>query len=242
MPALPKLDTLPGAFAGVLGDATASEAAPAAATGAAATGQRIDPERAARHSPITFASVEPPEGMASRVRVDARTLTRGHSLKARLVTAINSEVPGPVTAVVEEDPRGIIPPGAILKGSYGSQRGFTSNRVGVVFDAVEYGGFERPIQAAAADPDGATALPGEVDRHYAQLAVLAGLNAVGGAAVTASSRTLGGDFGGDVAAGGVREGVGVSREIASATLDNSPTITVPAGTEFSVVLTNAFRT
>lgn len=174
-------------------------------------------------------------------RIDRRTLPRGHALDGVLISAVNSEAPGEIMVQVAHDPRGLVPPGALVLCSYrhASSR-FVDSRLSIGCDELQADGVAVPISAYLADATGA-GVAGDVDRHWGPLLGGAAINTIGGAAITSAGRSLGGDFAGDIAAGGVREGVGITRDITRQTLDASPTISIEPGVRLRVVLTEPLR-
>jgi type IV secretory pathway VirB10-like protein len=122
-------------------------------------------DAAPHHAPPLFARRYPRPGPT--------TLRAGTLIPARLETGIDSDAPGPVTARVLRDvmdsatgQRVLIPAGAQLLGSVGSQLAYGDNRVLVAFERLTMpaGTYELPgLDALAAE--GALGLRDRVDRH-----------------------------------------------------------------------------
>lgn len=141
------------------------------------------------------------------------TVTKGTMIPAVLETAINTDVPGYVRAVVSQDVRSfdgkrvLIPRSSRLIGQYqsGVQQG--QRRAYVIWtDLVRPDGATVQIQSPAVGFDGTTGLAGEVDTHFFSrfgssilLSVLGGVGAIasggaglviGGAGQSAASTAL----------------------------------------------------
>ena len=196
---------------------------------------------AAWTAPVTFSSLEGRSADGSVTMLGPRTLPSGHRIRARLDGAINSETPGFVAATVVEDPRGLAPAGAKLVGQYdGTAIRFTGSRLPVTFSELQAGGRAIAIQAQAADEGGRAGLEGDVDRHLGALMGLSALNVVSGAAIGSTARR-GDDFEAALAGESIREGARLTRDIGRQVLEVAPTIEIPAGTPFWIVLLEPLR-
>lgn len=199
------------------------------------------PDEDARQSPVVFSSLIQNSTSTSVTLLGPRTLPVGHRLKARLDGAINSETPGLVTATVIQDPRGLVPTGAKLIGRYdGGAIRFTGSRLPIRFSELQVNNRALVIEAQAADADGRAGLEGDVDRHMGALLGLSALNVVSGAAIGSTARR-GDDFEAALAGESIREGARLSRDTGRQILSVAPTIEIPAGTEFSLVLLATLR-
>ncbi|MFT3722144.1 MAG: TrbI/VirB10 family protein [Hyphomonadaceae bacterium] len=106
-----------------------------------------------------------------------RALFPGAVIPASLVTAINSEAPGPVIAQVSQtvyDSRTgrivLIPQGARLVGDYRSATRYGQNRIVILWSRlVMPDGTEIAINELGSDTSGAAAIPGSVDDHWGDL-------------------------------------------------------------------------
>jgi type IV secretion system protein VirB10 len=110
-------------------------------------------------------------------------LAPGTVIRASLLTAVNSDLPGTAVAQVTEDVRDsltgdavLIPRGTRLIGRYGSEVGAFQSRAEVRWTRMVFpnGREELLSDLPAADPSGAVGLEDEVDRHTGRL-VRAGL-------------------------------------------------------------------
>lgn len=169
-------------------------AAPPSAPGAAPA----DPEEAARASPILFGPTPAASAEArdlSDMRLDARLapprsryeLQAGHIIPAALVTALNSDLPGPVvaqvTAPVYDSITGehlLIPQGARLIGVYRSGAAHGDNRLLLTWTRLILpDGWSIALRdMPGADAEGAAGVRDRVDNHMGRLAAAIGLSAV----------------------------------------------------------------
>ena len=105
----------------------------------------------------------------------ATTVTQGTLIPAVLETAINSDLPGSVRAVVSQDVRGfdgstvLIPRGSKLIGQYRSGVALGQSRAFVVWSRIlTPEGVSIDIGSPATDPLGRGGLEGETDTHFFQ--------------------------------------------------------------------------
>lgn len=121
--------------------------------------------------PPSQEAAHPPE------RASGRALFPGAVIPASLVTAINSEAPGPVIAQVTQAVRDsatgrnvLIPQGARLIGDYRPAARYGQNRVVIRWSRlIMPDGEEIALDEPASDPSGAAAIPGAVDDHWLDL-------------------------------------------------------------------------
>ena len=112
---------------------------------------------------------------ATRLRDLTRTAPQGTIIPAVLETAINSDLPGSVRAVVSQDVRGfdgaqvLIPRGSKLIGQYRSGVALGQSRAFVVWSRIlTPEGVSVEIGSPATDPLGRGGLAGETDTHFFQ--------------------------------------------------------------------------
>lgn len=170
---------------------------PAPLAGTAAPGQ------ASGNSAIDFASrIGGVGGGPAQARVDvdpATTVTQGTLIPAILETAINTDVPGYVRAVVSQDVRSydgsrlLVPRSSRLIGQYQSGLQNGQKRAYVIWTRlIRPDGVSVQLASPATGFDGTAGLPGKVDSHFFKrfgsamlLSVIGGLSniATGGASV-----------------------------------------------------------
>jgi type IV secretion system protein VirB10 len=147
----------------------AAEAAANAANAAGAGGGDND-AFAARVS-----SGDVPAARAGALRNPKTTVPQGALIAAVLETAINSDLPGFVRAVVSRDvlsfdgTRVLIPRGSRLVGQYRSEVALGQSRAFVVWTRLlRPDGVSIQLASPGTDPLGRAGLDGKVDRHYFQ--------------------------------------------------------------------------
>ena len=187
------------------------------------------------------------------------SLHPGTIISASLITAINSESPGPVLAQVTErvfdsatGQRLIIPQGARLIGNYKSSRQYGERRVAIVWSRlIMPDGSQIVLNEIAVDPSGAAGIPGRVDDHWDEAfgaAILGTLINMGAAATEDHDRVgltyngLGALSGDDLVEDAARRGVtrtasALSNRVIDRGLSVPPTIRVKAGAKISVIVT-----
>ncbi|HVR08132.1 MAG TPA: TrbI/VirB10 family protein [Thermoanaerobaculia bacterium] len=174
----------------------------------------------------------------------------GSVIPAALVTAVDSDVAGPLVAQVTQDVfdrnqrRVAIPRGSRLIGSYDSQVALGERRLLVAWGRVIFpdgSGASFPGLPAAA-PSGEAGLPGAVDNHMARVFGSAILLSVLSAGVQLSQPQESASFGTaasarQVAAAAVgQELSSVALEMLRRQLSVPPTLRIAAGTRFYVLL------
>jgi len=184
------------------------------------------------------------------VRVEAGTV-----LPAALVTAVDSDVAGPLVAQVTQDVfdrdqrQVVIPRGSRLLGSYDSQVALGESRLLVAWNRVVFpdgSGLSFPGLPAATRA-GEAGLPGSVDNHLARAFGSAVLLSVLGAGAQLSQPQESAAFGTaastrQVAAAAVgQELSSVAIELLRRQLSVPPTIRIAAGTRFYVFLRGDVR-
>jgi type IV secretion system protein TrbI len=187
-----------------------------------------------------------------------RALHPGAIISASLITAINSEAPGPViaqvTQAVYDSATGrnlLIPQGARLIGDYKSSARYGQSRIAIMWSRlIMPNGDEIVLDEAAVDPSGAAGIKGKVDNHWGEVFGAAALGTLIniGVAATEDQPSIGLTYGGvgisnyDPVQDALRDGVQRSAAIVTnRAVDRSlaipPTIRVEAGTKMSVIAT-----
>lgn len=120
-------------------------------------------------------SGEVPAARAGTLRNPKTTVPQGALIAAVLETAINSDLPGFVRAVVSRDvlsfdgTRVLIPRGSRLVGQYRSEVALGQSRAFVVWTRLlRPDGVSVQLASPGTDPLGRAGLDGKVDRHYLQ--------------------------------------------------------------------------
>jgi type IV secretion system protein VirB10 len=126
------------------------------------------------------------------------TIAQGKMLNAILETAINTEIPGSVRAIVNRDVYGelgneiLIPKGSRLYGSYSSEIKRGQGRVQINWSRlIRPDGVSLNISFAASDQFGRAGISGDVDNRYSSIvvnSVLTSVLAIGG--VSAAQKLL----------------------------------------------------
>jgi len=231
------------------GVAAAPPAAPAA-NGQAAPGRDHQGFQRATAAPAPVALGMRRDRPAAGLVVEA-----GSVIPAALVTAVDSDVAGPLVAQVTQDVfdrnqrRVAIPRGSRLIGSYDSQVALGERRLLVAWGRVIFpdgSGASFPGLPAAA-PSGAAGLPGAVDNHMARVFGSAILLSILSAGVQLSQPQESAAFGTaasarQVAAAAVgQELSSVALEMLRRQLSVPPTLRIAAGTRFYVLLRGDLR-
>ena len=206
-------------------------------------------------------SAEDRAAMTSPHRLMAATarfsLHPGAIIPASLVTAINSEAPGPVIAQVTQGVYDsatgdwlLIPQGARLIGSYRSATRYGQRRVAITWSRlVMPDGRQIVLDELAVDGAGTSGVAGAVDNHWGDVFGAAALGTLinVAAAATEDRRTVGITYGGigivvDPAEEAAREGVqraasAVSGRVVERGLSVPPTVRIRAGARVSAIAT-----
>jgi type IV secretion system protein VirB10 len=223
------------------GGGAAVKAGQAAAPGAVAPGappedNRLNPEErfAAR---ISNSSID--TAHASQMRDLSRVIPQGFVIPAVLETAIDSDLPGAVRAVVSRDVRGfdgaqvLIPRGSKLIGQYRSAAATGQTRAFVIWSRIiTPQGVSIEVGSPATDPLGRGGLSGTTDTHFLQRfgssILLTAITAAGQALATSGSNNTALVIG----------TAGQANQVASIALqkqiDIPPTIRVPQGAPVQV--------
>lgn len=174
---------------------------------------------------------------ASRLGDLSTTIIEGTVIAAVLETALNSDLPGYVRAVVTRDVRGfdgsqiLVPRGARLIGQYKSGVALGQSRTFVIWTRmIRPDGATIELSAPATDGLGRGGLDGDVDTHFFERfggAVLLSLLNLGvGAAVDAGDT--------NIVIASTRAGVDAGAGAATSGVNVAPTVTVPQGSPVRV--------
>lgn len=211
-----------------------------------------------QQSPLTALRQEPEDQQPSPPATDTnRALHPGAVIPASLVTALNSETPGPVIAQVTQSIYDsatgrtlLIPQGARLIGDYRSSSRYGQSRVAILWSRlIMPNGDEIRLDEVAADPSGAAGVQGDVDNHWGDVFSAAALGTLIniGVATTEDRPSL--SFSGvgavanydpvdDALRNGVqRTGSIVTNRVVDRGLAIPPSIRVVAGVKITVIVT-----
>lgn len=178
---------------------------------------------------------------ATQLRDLSRTAPQGTVIPAILETAINSDLPGFVRAVISRDVRGfdgstvLVPRGSKLIGQYRSAVALSQTRAFVVWSRIlTPAGVSIEINSPGTDRLGQGGLSGETDTHFFQRfgsAILLSVMSAGLSALTEPSNNTSIIIGSSQQASQVA-GIALQRNV-----DIPVTITVPQGTPLQVFVT-----
>jgi type IV secretion system protein VirB10 len=224
------------AGAGLTAGAVAGALNPARAAGEAGR-LNADEQFAAR---LGVGDAEVP-AKARRMANQAYTLVQGAVIPAVLETAVNSDLPGYVRAVVSRDVRGfdgqhvLVPRGSRLVGQYRAGVALGQSRAFVIWTRlIRPDGVGVELAAPGTDSLGRGGLEGRVDRHFLQRfggAILLSL-------ITAGAQIAGNDSDTQVIIASAR---GATSDAAATALqrdlDIAPTVRVPQGAAIRIFVT-----
>jgi type IV secretion system protein VirB10 len=192
------------------------------------------------------------------------TIAQGKLLNAVLETAINTELPGLVRAIVSRDVYGeagsdiLIPRGSRLFGSYSSKILRGQGRVEISWNRlIRPDGVDLTIAFNASDQFGRSGIPGETDNKYGSIianSMLTSVLAVG--AVSAAQKILGNNNNNIVTTNNPQQGtitstgnatnqaisdvtravIDTMSQVVGNSLDLQPVIRVPQGTKITVIV------
>jgi type IV secretory pathway VirB10-like protein len=178
---------------------------------------------------------------SSRLHDVSHTAPQGTVIPAILETAINSDLPGFVRAVVSRDVRGfdgttvLIPRGSKLVGQYRSGVALSQTRAFVVWSRVlTPEGVSIDIGSPGTDPLGRGGLEGETDTHFFQRFGSAILLSVMGAGLNALTER---DTNTAIIIGSTQQANQVASIALQKQIDIPVTIKVPQGTPLQVFIT-----
>jgi len=178
---------------------------------------------------------------SSRLRDLSHTAPQGTVIPAILETAINSDLPGFVRAVVSRDVRGfdgttvLIPRGSKLVGQYRSGVALSQTRAFVVWSRIlTPEGVSIDIGSPGTDPLGRGGLEGETDTHFFERFGSAILLSVMGAGLNALTER---DTNTAIIIGSTQQANQVASIALQKQIDIPVTIKVPQGTPLQVFVT-----
>lgn len=167
----------------------------------------------------------------------SNTIAEGAVIAAVLETALNSDLPGYVRAVVTRDVKGfdgsrvLVPRGTRLIGQYKSGVALGQSRTFVIWTRlIRPDGATVELSSPATDGLGRGGLEGNVDTHFFERfggAILLTLLNIGGAAVTDSNDT-------NIVIASTRAGVDAGASSITQGANVNPTVTVPQGSPVRV--------
>lgn len=195
------------------------------------------------------------------------TIAQGKLLTAILETAINTEVPGSVRAVVSRDVYGesgdqvLIPKGSRLFGSYTSQIQRGQGRVEINWTRlIRPDGVDLAISFNASDQFGRSGIPGEVDNKYTSIVATSLLTSIIAVAATAAAQSLVSDTATTTTTNATQGTTTVTADstnqainnvsssiintvsqIVNNALDITPVIRVPQGTRITVIVNSDIK-
>lgn len=224
---------------------------------AAPSGQAAPANLPLQQNPLTALRAPAPDPQATPQAAATNALHPGAAIPASLITAINSEAPGPViaqvTQAIYDSATGrnlLIPQGARLIGDYKSNAKYGQSRVAIVWSRlIMPDGEEIALDEAAVDPSGAAGVKGKVDNHWGEVFGAAALGTIINIGVAATEDNPAVTFGGvgvvsnyDPVQDALRDGVqrsaaAVTNRVVDRSLAISPTIRIDAGTRISVIVT-----
>jgi type IV secretion system protein VirB10 len=223
----------PGTPAGAPGSAL-DPSAVAGAVGAGANPSLNSDERFAQKLGVGNSSKA---AKASRLGDQSNTIIEGTVIAAVLETALNSDLPGYVRAVVTRDVKGfdgskiLVPRGSRLIGQYKSGVALGQSRTFVIWTRlIRPDGAMVELAAPATDGLGRGGLDGDVDTHFWERfggAILLTLLNIGGSAITDSSDT-------SIVIASTRAGVDAGSSALTSGANIGPTVTVPQGSPVRV--------
>ena len=215
-----------------------------------------------QQSPLTALRQAPEDQQPTPPATDTnRALHPGAVIPASLVTALNSEAPGPVIAQVTQSIYDsatgrtlLIPQGARLIGDYRSSSRYGQSRVAILWSRlIMPNGDEIRLDEVAVDPSGAAGVQGDVDNHWGEVFGAAALGTLINIGVATTEERPSLTFSGvgavssyDPVDDAIRDGVQRSASIVTnRTVDRSlsiaPTIEIKSGTRLAVLVTRGLR-
>lgn len=174
---------------------------------------------------------------ASQLRDQSNTIIEGTVIAAVLETALNSDLPGYVRAVVTRDVKGfdgskiLVPRGSRLIGQYKSGVALGQSRTFVIWTRlIRPDGGMIELASPATDGLGRGGLDGDLNTHFWERfggAILLTLLNIGGAAITDSSDT-------SIVIASTRAGIDAGSSSLTSSQNIGPTVTVPQGSPVRV--------
>jgi len=210
---------------------------PAAVAGAmsSASNQSMNPDERFAQKLGVGDSSKP--ARASQLRDKSNTIIEGTVIAAVLETALNSDLPGYVRAVVTRDVKGfdgskiLVPRGSRLIGQYKSGVALGQSRTFVIWTRlIRPDGGMIELASPATDGLGRGGLDGDLDTHFWERfggAILLTLLNIGGSAIADSSDT-------SIVIASTRAGVESGSSSLTSGQNIGPTVTVPQGSPVRV--------
>ena len=223
-----------------------------------------------KEDPISDLKQTQSQVTATYISDRSTTIAQGKLLTAVLETAINTEIPGLVRAIVSRDVYGesgsdiLIPKGSRLFGSYASKILKGQGRVDIGWTRlIRPDGVDLAISFNAADQFGRAGLSGEIDNKYGSLltnSLLTSILAVGGVAAaqklvanknnqtstTTSNPTQGtttttGTAANQALADVTKTIIDLVGQVMTNSIDVTPVIRVPQGTRITVIVNSDIK-
>lgn len=190
-------------------------------------------------------------GNANVLRLQAASgqfvVSEGSVIPAVLLSELNSDMPGLITALVQTDildsiggSRVLIPRGSRLVGAYGSGASVDQEKVMAVFTRLIYpdGRYINLGSMQAADAIGQSGMPGEVNNHFWKMFgssfLVAGITKLVAPTQNVSISITGGSMGSSGAVGEIL--TDISKKILERNSNIQPTVIVPRGQKFNVMV------
>ncbi|MBU6141150.1 MAG: TrbI/VirB10 family protein [Proteobacteria bacterium] len=216
-----------------------------------------------KNDPINDLQATTTSVVATRIADLTHTIAQGKLLNAVLETAINTELPGSVRAVVSRDVYGesgneiLIPKGSRLFGAYSSKVNRGQARVEIGWTRlIRPDGVDMIITFNASDQFGRSGIPGEIDNKYSSIitsSMLTSVLAIGGVAAaqklltnnTATTTTTNPTQGTTTTTGSATNQalydvtktiIDTVGQLLSNSIDLTPVIRVPQGTKITVIV------
>lgn len=214
-----------------------------------------------KEDPIDSLEKSPVRVKTTLIEDRVHTINQGKLLTAVLETAINTEIPGAVRAIISRDVYGesgnkvLIPRGSRLYGAYSTKVVRGQGRVNISWTRlIRSDGIDLGISFNASDQFGRAGIPGQVDNKYGSIitnSLLTSVLAVGGVAAvqeligdsadTASTTTAGvttttGNASAQAVADVTSTIIDTVETVIGNTLNLTPVITIPQGTKITVVV------
>lgn len=173
------------------------------------------------------------------------TALQGKLIDAQLETAINTDLPGQIRAIVstplyaEQGEEPLITPGSRLNGTYNTAVTKGQVRVFAIWNrAIRPDGVDIAVDSGATDALGQAGIQGDTDNHFAQVFGMSTLlSIIGAGAGTAGVDTNSGYNAVDAYRNAVQQSFARSADRVLGTYANiPPTNTVPQGTHIKVLL------
>ncbi|GMO25828.1 MAG: hypothetical protein Ta2B_05610 [Termitinemataceae bacterium] len=176
------------------------------------------------------------------------TLWSGTVIPAVLITGINTDIPGDVTARVtanvydsQTGKHLLIPQGSIVTASYNSSVSYAQSRIQIVWNTLTRpDGYQLDLGGMnGVDDAGFSGQKGKYDEkwfQYAKAAAIISMFTIANGELTRQAGAAGANFSGDIAAANQQLVTQMSGNIINKALDIQPTISLKNGTKINVML------